>query len=60
MISCECYKQSDIMIMFDIKSPSTLWRWVKQGKFPQADINPNSRDKRWYKSTIQKYKKGVA
>ena len=60
MIACECYRTSDIMTMFDIKNPSTLWRWVKSGKFPPADINPNGRDKRWYKTTIQRHKKEAA
>lgn len=53
------YTQSDVMQIFKIESPSTLWRWIKKGLFPQADLNPHAKGKKWLGSTLKQYQKAA-
>ncbi len=54
-----CYTQNEVMQLFKFKNTTTFWRWIKQGKFPQADLNPNTKGKKWYGSTLKQYQKAA-
>ena len=54
------YTQADVMQIFKIDSPSTLWRWVKKGLFPKADVNPNTKGKKWLGKTIKRHQNKAA
>jgi excisionase family DNA binding protein len=51
-------RRQDVARILDV-SPSTLYRWVTEGRFPDYDLKEGTRYRRWRRATVQKWMAAV-